>query len=923
LIGFHFIFYKIMSPEAQVHFLRSRPALVKILPVIRTVRKISDILYLHYFFQKSDLPIYELEIKENNIKKIDNSLPEGFTEEIYTNKIYVPAKFLANRNEYKVKVRYRGDNSIHWEADKKSYLVKFDSENLLNGVKRLSFIIPDDRKFVVEHLNNYRADKLGLIYPESSFGVLKINGKNYGLYFLIENWSGEMLAKWNVPDISNFYGGTDPDVWFGGFVVDQIWDNLGMWEKLQEDDKFNFDHFSEISKLMDLVNNSNEDEFNNLIFSLVDEDNFYSWNVHQVLVNSAHQGGPNLRIYFNNANGKFYFIPWDVDNFPPIEKIDIFYNKLILRILLNSEFMYERNKRLWDYVGNKENFKDDLNFYDKTYDNIKIALYKDRTKIYTNRWADNLMKNRRQMFIDEFNTLKNSLKKSRATVEVLVGKDISKNKEVLAIFNIKVDNLSEVFLDDFKIEFLENKLDLENYELFYDVNDNKILDKEDKVVNNNYKPFLYTKRTAPEMWGQYELNLTNHKFYLLSNKISQEDLIKNLSDFKFDFSNAITGKNLKKDDIKIRIINKDVFANFEDINNIDKFVFEHSYFNINREIHEISLEKGVYNIDKTTIIPKGYKFIIKPGVILNFKENISLVSYSSVIAEGSNENQIIFTAQDKNKGWGNFLILNNKEKNIFKNCVFEYGNESYINGVYSSGMLALHYIGDVLIENSVFKYAFGDDALNVKGGKAKILNNNFVQNKFDAIDLDWADKSVIENNKFLKNGNDSVDIGGGKDIIIKNNLVKESGDKCVSIGENAQNIIIFNNILTGCEMGIAIKDKSKAKIINNTLIDNKLGISIYQKKPVWGGAEAEVYNSIIWGVGDSISLDEKSKIKIELSNIKNGYEGENNFNIEPKFDSEYRLMNTERGFLKGGNKKYLKENDINIKNNSIPFGKIF
>jgi hypothetical protein len=912
LAGFYFIFYKVMSDESRVSFLRSRPLLVKMLPVIRSVRKVSDIQHFIYFFQKSDLPVYELEIKDDNFKKMLDSLPEGFTEEIYTNKIYVPAKATYNNREYKVKVRFRGDNSIHWEADKKSYLIKFDSEDPLEGgVRRLSFIIPDDRKFAVEHFNNYRAEKLGLMYPNSDFAILKINGKDYGPYFLIENWSEEMLAKWEVPDVSNFYGGTDPVVWFNKVVFDEIWENLGMWEKMQSDDKFNFDHYSEVYKLLDLVNNASDEEFNESIFYLIDKDNFFNWVVHQNLSSSTHQAGANLRMFFNNAVGKFYFIPWDVDNFPVIENIDTFYSQLVSRVLSNPEYTHERNKRLWNYVGNKDNLEEDLKEYDKIYNDIKVAIYKDRTKIYTNKWADNLYEDRRSFIIDNFNYLRESLKEARVVSEVIIGGNN------LVTFDVKTDNLSVIILDNFEFEFMNDDFSFNGYKLFYDINRNNIFDNNDRKVTENYKPLLYTKRKILNQIGEnYELELTSHRFFLVGDSVEKKDFIENLIDVKFKFSNAVTGKKVDKDNITVRIVNNNVFKNFNNIDNIDKFISANKFFKVNKNTKEITLSPGLYNIDNNVFVPKGYRLTIQPGAQLAFAPDVSLVSYSSVVAIGTVLNPIIFKAQDRNRPWGNFLILSNKEENIFKHCSFEYGGESYINGAYASGMLALHDTGNIIIEDSIFRYATGDDALNIKWSKAEIKNNIFEKNGFDAIDLDWGDNGIIEGNKFIDNGNDSMDIGGGDDIIIKNNLVLNSGDKCISVGENAQKMIIYNNILKDCVVGVAIKDKSNVKIINNTIINNETGLSLYQKKPVWSGSKTEVYNTIIWGGDTLVSIDEKSEIKIENSNIMNGYEGQNNVNIKPEFNEEFKLLNE----IIKGDKKYLNELNIEVDSSEIPLG---
>ena len=937
--AFYFVFYKVFDDVERVQFLRSRPYLIKALPILRTVRKISDILYLPYYFKKSELPVYELYIDPADIKKMDESLPPPFTEEIYTNKKYVPAKFIADNKEYKVDVRYRGDNSIHWEADKKSYLIRFDKDNLFNGFRRLSFIIADDRKFVVEQLNNYRANKLNLYYPPSSFAVLKINGQSNGLYFMIENWGPEMLAKWQMPDSANLYGGADPVVWFNRLVVDNIWDTLGVWDKKSQDTLLPYSNFSEVDKLLDLVNNTSDEVFAQSVFDLIDRDNFFNWLVHQNLVSSAHQGGPNLRLYFNNALGKFIFIPWDVDNFPFNQIIDTKYHQLVDRVLANPQYLYERNKRLWRYVDDKDNLRDDLDFYDQTYKQIKPALYQDRMKIYTNRWADNLIQKRRALMVENFEGIKETLKKQRAFIEIRVDLNQaysqSYRQRVLAIFDIKVDNVSELLLENLTIPLNNNPKPSEGYLLYYDKNYNNLLDSEDELLTeiglnpdndkelvgqNSINTLLFTNREIEDvsLFQPYQLILTSHRFFLVSQSKNSRISDWQLDKIKFNIINAITEKKLKNIDMTKSIVNEKVFANFFDINeNIDDFLSRYSFFAINKNKKELILKNGSYNINQTIIIPKDFSLRIELGTTLYFAPEISLISYSPVLAQGTINRPIKFIGQNKTKPWGVFGVLGpHNRESIFEHCLFEGGGDAYINGVFYSGQLAVHY-ADAIIKNCQFKFASGDDGLNVKKGKVEIKNNYFYKNKFDGLDLDWTN-GIVSGNYFLDNGQadlngDGLDLCGVENLVIFNNRVKNSSDKCLSIGENSKkNTVIFNNLFSGCQMGVAIKDNSEVILLNNTIVNNKTGIAVYEKKPVFGGALPTVVNTIIWHNEKSIETDGKSKINISYSDVQGGYQGENNFNQEPIFQNpeqdHYLLLDNQENsvLIKGGHIEILK-----------------
>lgn len=393
------------SPEQRAAFLRDHPAVVKVLPLYWSIRKLSDLRYLPYFFRKDNVPAYELVIAQNDLKKINDSLPKEFMNVVYTDKVFVPAEFRAGGKTYQVRVRYRGINGIHWNAEKKSYLLKFDPADLFQGMGELNFIVPDDRLFAVEHFNNYRAQKLGLKVPRSGFANLKVNDKKTALYFAIEGWSQEMLEKWGLPEDTKLYGNQ-----YGG-----DWKSVDGWDLMVAGSASPPDH-TKLAELLRLVYRTSDEEFYAKIFKIVDKDNFYAWQIHQELANSSHEHTDNQRFYLDPVSGKFFFAPWDVD-MELIAAVDNFgqYSLLSERIFSNPVFLQEKNLRLSAYLADEKNLEDDLRFYDETYESFKISLYRDRLKVYTNRHADQSHETYRQNLIDIFYHLREELAAGNST----------------------------------------------------------------------------------------------------------------------------------------------------------------------------------------------------------------------------------------------------------------------------------------------------------------------------------------------------------------------------------------------------------------------------------------------------------------------------------------------------------------------------
>ncbi|OIP55490.1 hypothetical protein AUK13_02790 [Candidatus Kuenenbacteria bacterium CG2_30_39_24] len=875
------------TATTRANILRNNPLVVKMLPLYWQVRKVSDIFYLPYYFKKNKLPSYELTIADKDLKKLNDSLPKEFMNVVLTGRVFVPAEFKYDNKTYQVTVRYRGDNAVHWNAPKKSYLIEFNKDDLFNGYRQLSFIIPNDRYFAVEQLNNYRAEKLGLLYPPSFFANLKINGDNHGLYFVIENWNQEMLVKWQVPDESNFYGNDLPTQADGIERSDILWDNLDHWREYVGDSRYNYKHYSELFKLLYLLNDASDEEFYQNIWNIIDKDSLYGWQILQELGNANHHLSDNMRLYFNNTSGKFYFIPWDVEGGREGEAVDHLglYGKLTGRIFKNPAFAFEKNKLLYDYAQNKDNGKDDLDFYDATYQNIKTALYQDRLKIYTNYSADGIYREFRQKTIDNFDNIKKAFDAAIVFMDVHVSDDDSlkfNNQNILAYFDFNVKSRAPLYLKKLDVSLLNDQL-LENYFMYYDKNQNNLLDKNDILVKDFRDIALYTARQYNPETNKEDYSFAVHRFYLTSRILGAEAFSDSLQKFKFTLENAITGKEIKNKEISAKIINDRVFKYFSYISDIKKFIALNPIFKVEMATKQITLAPGSYYINQTIIIPSGYQLTIKPGVRLLLAPDVSIISYSPVTAVGSAHEPIIVSAQNPDSPWGSFGVLNAGVANHFSYVNFSNGRDDYINGVYFSGMLAVYHT-PVKVEHCTFSYARADDALNIKSTSAEVLDSSFANNSADGIDFDFISQGRIANSYFFGNGNDAIDLSGSS-VLIEGNYIEKSGDKGISIGEKTLETIIYNNVLNSCNIGIEIKDLSDIKIINNVIINNKTGLNAYQKKAVFGGGKAVVYNSIIWNNEADITFDQQSEIRIFNSDIAS-QDNNKNFSLEPLFKNQ-------------------------------------
>jgi parallel beta-helix repeat protein len=866
---------KILPQNVQIAIVQNFPAAQS----LAKIAKVTDVFDFFDLFRSSKVPTYKLEVSRENLKKLS-----------VDHRDYVKADLYFDDEKYKVKIRNKGYDPKHYKYAKKSWTIKFqDKELFLGKYKKIALTIPLDRRFLVEQFNNYRATKLGLFPPDSWFANLEINNSSSGIYFVTQYFSADYLALNRKVDSANLYSA---DIDSPGNPMDSV----KAWKKYSSDELSDVDNFADIDELLELYDGP-EDEFYGKIFNLSNEDNFFAWQIHSVLIKSFQQDDKhNIRAYFDPSRGKFEFIPWDVLIGTPDARVDFDYNPLVTKILLNPEYLHARNIKLWDYVGDPSNLEDDLKYYDELDALTEVDFNKDRKKSMSNSAVQNYNDLYRKYIEQIFNYVLDAFDSIEATVRIEVESNPIINLDLKSFAAQKISKLivktdSRLGGGSLNLYYGNTLIASANYseeDEGYVFSDIELLMHSDRTVNKDIDENRPTTEKEP-----FEIQSTNYRFSLSAP-------IK-FNDVEFELENYFTGKDYSPE---VKFIDSRPFSKIQDINlSKNEFLARNPLFK--QESGQIKIKKGQHYINNSIIVPNSVDFIIEPGVTLKFAKDVSILSYGKVTAKGTASSPIIFTAQNPSIAWGTFGLLDkNASGSNFEYVRFEYGGESYQNGVFMSGMLAAHF-ADTSIDHCIFQFANGDDALNIKNAVGVVKNSYFFKNGFDAIDFDFISEGEISNNYFKENGNDSIDLGGVDDIVIQNNFVEYSGDKGISIGERSEKPLVINNVVVNSNSGIAIKDSSDPVIVNNTIVGNKIGIASYQKKSIFKSGKGDVINTLLWENEKDFDLDKKSKTKFANSITK-----------DPILDSNYYLSNADE--LPGDLEMLKKYYDFT--GDKVPFG---
>ena len=790
--------------------------------------------YLDYFskggrFEYLYLPIIAIKALKSNFYKIENvNLEITFEDTITIENIrkssiksgllpesslmpQIKTNISFNDKKFRGDIRLKGDRKIHYESkNKSSYKIELDRNQYILGMKKFSIQKPRARNYIHEWIFHELAGNLDLIKLKYEFVNLSINGDDKGLYVLEEGFGKELIERNERRNGPIF--GIDENISFG--TKDPVFEiyNKKYWNS---DENFFLAGIAS-QKLRDFFRGKVEI---NEIFDLEKWAAFFA----VMDMSQTYHGAflQSVKFYYNPLNGLFEPIAFDGHRFKHN------YNKYHLN--------YD-NRLLFDFVEKS------LEEKSEQFSWIQKFFYKDGklNQNFYNLYTDNLNKISSESFINKF-----------------ISKNLQKIEEINS--HIYADYFWFDNLTDYGVGLYYFSLD----DFFYQASNiqKKLkLQRKIQVLQEDQSKFIIKKFYKNYGFSSVDKVICKNK----SNEIIELKINQNLNNFSNTVINLPIklGGGTKCRQIKLNDeYNKfSILLNIDHINSNYKFksnkkfdpkLIKKYFIESNNNFYLIADE---IEIDQNIYIPKGYKFIVKPGQKITLSNNSFIISNSPWVIGGVGEKTII--KGKKNNLGGGIYIGDTKELSLIQNTEFTYltGNKNYSNFEFQIlGSINFHNT-NVHLENINFDNIFSEDAINIFRSKFKISNGIYSNISSDAIDIDFSD-GKIENIKFSGIKNDAIDFSGSNAKIL-NCYFENINDKIISVGErsnvNVSKIKAFNSFI-----GIASKDSSKVLSKDIVFDEVKIPFAAYQKKEYDYGSlvvkNSKINNFIVESVKDEIS----------------------------------------------------------------------
>ena len=829
------------------------------------------------------LPVYDLHVSPREYRRVLEIADEALQRDYMTPdlKRWVKAEFIHEGKTTDVKVRLRGNNPSHWANERKSWRIRFPESAPFNGQREINLIIPTDNKGIHQAfvLAVYR--KLGSITQRDGYCVLRLNGVPQGVYYQIEHIDGPLLAYNRRPESTVF---TNPKEAGGGALElgcfkEQITANADeAWQALQA-----------------LLDYESEPTQRNLeaALAVTDVEDFLRYTAGTTLFCSDHNSlvTDNHKLYYDSSRGLFYRIPWDCapNHIPGVQRFDMAdwratfdvfarwpMSKLRVAVLRDKPFRLRRDRILWELVADDSL----LDLFDETYAGLDMAF-----------WADVMGRGDDEARIGAFRDI---VKTNVRTIRGI----LSNGQSVLRVRDENGERLSLQFAVHNAAGMVVAQIRIASdapgvtHALVRDAGDDgrldvndplvarAVSDKSGAVIFGNLADLMLPDTGLAEYFPAYlyqeENGIGSYKTKPLRSVvfpktarygyfITRESAGTAASNVRPEISveayNAVTDSRLADADLNIRsyFANRG-FAPQERFAGVAEFLESHTEFRAGPAVGDgksAVLSRGVHYLDGTTVLPEGVTLVIEAGAELRMGSGASLVAHGPVIAAASEKSPIRITRAG-DAPWGTIAAVRAGGQSVFRHVELSGGRGGTVNGITLTGALAVH-DGDVTIAHCWIHDCPAEDAVNVKNGFAHVSACRFANNSSDGIDLDFV-RGEVTACHFNKTGDDAIDVSGST-VTITRNRIERAGDKGISVGEESH-VDISENLLLDGTYGVAVKDRSTARIDHCTFLGNRSSVAAYCKKPIFGGGNAHVTNCIILDSIEPLLSDELSTLEL-------------------------------------------------------------
>ena len=799
--------------------------------LIILIKKIPSFFY-YKLFDKDAIQFEKIfiDIKFEDYQKIILDRNNGLRDNILTNPSITQATLRYKNNKFKAKIRLKGNLIDHWTSSHRmSFKIALNNEKTILGFNEFSIQKPNSRQYPYDYIFQSMIRDVGNLASVHKFAHIFVNGEDWGIMYIEELMSKELLEKQNRKN-SAIVKFSNDERWAYKETSKKPYGSYRLSDPLLYLELYNKKSLKDINirRIYSYISNNRLLKNNNIY----DIDSFSKAHIMALVWNNNHG--------ISNTNSRYYFNPYTLS---------------LEAITADQSFWRPLSS------GPEDNILDQ---YSSILSN----------QSYLKNLSSNLEKVKKSVSgIDEFLSYLESLfpldhkKKSKVVHDNM--KKILDNKELYLISEIMNYQSSEFKENSYTRHYTDGSIKV--------VPTSSVLLLPTKEQASEFKEHLYARHYTDGTLELYNLlpdNVTVKDILFDNNSFIDKEII--VPSYLSNTKPTILKTPYKGIQDDMLIVNTE-YQGFERatkngitlvkngisnpllLNTTHKFDFINQ---LDNRIYEIN--SGNWHVNQPIIVEGDLN--ISPGVNLLFSKDSYLIVKGSLTAIGSKANPITFNAISDS--WQGIYVLNADNKSHLKNVTIINVSALEDELLKLTGGITF-YESDVDFEDVRVRSVKAEDAINIVNSSFS-LNSVFIQGTVsDGLDSDFSQGNVLHS-EFINIGGDALDFSGSN-VSINQTKASNVKDKAVSAGEKTI-LKIKNSSFSNISVGVASKDGSQVSVFNTLFKDVTLSPAMtfikksFYKSPklLLQSCDIEANSNLIAQTGTSFLVD---GIQIETQDI--------------------------------------------------------
>ncbi len=806
------------------------------------------------------LPTFHLSIAPESLRALNAALPESGKSNDYRAYVKYEGK------THTVKARYMGDNYWHWLNPQKSWRIRAKKTKLINKSRKLNiknprFILPFNQ-CIPQDL----AKEIGLIAPRIFPVRFVQNGQYMGVYLFWDPIDESVIRRFDRMPGSIYSGdGATIDSMTG---ISTLWVDEKWWEKDGSRSADQKGYREDLRRLLEAVNTLDLEDYDLFCRQYFDQEMFINLFCLDSLVGTRSRDyHHNHKIYFDPYTGKYIPISWDMNNWHlRLRRLDTSANPLLNKWKLIPTFELARQRRLFALLKTHfsyEHLEARIDDYDRI---VRPSLKADASRDgkffrphYLLKFGPVLI---RPYTMSEYRTELARFKKDLNDRIRFLGDYLKKSD--LSVFLEEGKGLSNIRLQASGnvgrlITGLKFKGTCRSIGVYRDVNRNGLLEKEDVFLDEGdlhdgeglirlREEILpgYRKQRIPShpTLGNHTLEACPLNYNYIAVPSGGR-----IASVEIRSRNIITGEPVRTEPQRAFTDNHMICASIHPWD-----------LPAGSKPETLKLGPGEITVLETMAYPEHVTVQIEPGTTFLMGKGVSFYFRGRVLARGTKENPIVFSAKSPEKPWGVFALQGKgASHSVFEHCSWQGGSHGSRDLIYYSGMVSFHDVYGPVIRNcTIGRNHLGDDGLHLAYCRGALVEGcRFMDALSDAFDADICDIRIASC-RFEGSANDALDLMTSK-ASVRACVFKNAGDKGISVGEKTR-LSVDGSVFDGCRIGMEIKDGSKVKFGMNIIRGASIGIHLYKKNWRYGsGGRMDTRKLFLVGCAEPIKVSKESR----------------------------------------------------------------